>query len=269
MSSPIYELLKRPDELFIVEHAHLQPRFVEDSVRFPLKAALDRHPELDDGTISSPARRTSRRSTATTSSPNGRAPSASCGPARRRAGAEPYRAARLADRLPERRADCDARTVDGAHARRTPAQPSLHPREPPALGGDRAQRSARRPTEAPEAMRRAHDIPLAGGGDAGTRSSRRRTPRVRLRRVEVGRKLRCRCTRPSSGRRKPAPASRSSVGAPPDPTARCTEPCSRGRAGRWPRCPYPVCERERELRHRRAGGATASPGCPATCLECP
>src|ERR687887_1756282 len=28
MSSPIYELLKRPDELFVVEHAHLQPRFV-------------------------------------------------------------------------------------------------------------------------------------------------------------------------------------------------------------------------------------------------
>src|ERR671931_505442 len=33
MSSPIYELLKRPDGLFVVEHAHLQPRFVEDSVR--------------------------------------------------------------------------------------------------------------------------------------------------------------------------------------------------------------------------------------------
>src|SRR5919197_1998354 len=39
MSSPIYELLKRPDELFVVEHAHLQPRFVEDSVRVALKAA--------------------------------------------------------------------------------------------------------------------------------------------------------------------------------------------------------------------------------------
>ena len=33
MSAPVYELLKRPDELFVVEHAHLQPRFVEDSVR--------------------------------------------------------------------------------------------------------------------------------------------------------------------------------------------------------------------------------------------
>jgi GTP cyclohydrolase I/GTP cyclohydrolase-4 len=48
MSSPIYELLKRPDELFVVEHAHLQPRFVEDSVRFALAATLERYPELDD-----------------------------------------------------------------------------------------------------------------------------------------------------------------------------------------------------------------------------
>src|SRR5438445_451968 len=48
MSSPVYELLKRPDELFVVEHAHLQPRFVEDSVRFALKAVLDRYPALDD-----------------------------------------------------------------------------------------------------------------------------------------------------------------------------------------------------------------------------
>jgi GTP cyclohydrolase IV len=49
MSSPVYELLKRPDELFVVEHAHLRPRFVEDSVRSALKETLDRYPELDDG----------------------------------------------------------------------------------------------------------------------------------------------------------------------------------------------------------------------------
>jgi GTP cyclohydrolase I/GTP cyclohydrolase-4 len=48
MSSPIYELLKRPDELFVVEHAHLQPRFVEDSVRIALKTAVDTYPELAD-----------------------------------------------------------------------------------------------------------------------------------------------------------------------------------------------------------------------------
>src|SRR5256714_4407013 len=49
MSSPIYELLKRPDELFVVEHAHLQPRFVEDSVRIALRDALAAYPGLADG----------------------------------------------------------------------------------------------------------------------------------------------------------------------------------------------------------------------------
>jgi GTP cyclohydrolase-4 len=49
MSAPVYELLKRPDELFVVEHAHLQPRFVEDSVRLALKGVLDAYPGLDDG----------------------------------------------------------------------------------------------------------------------------------------------------------------------------------------------------------------------------
>jgi GTP cyclohydrolase IV len=49
MSSPVYELLKRPDELFVVEHAHLQPRFVEDSVRIALRDALAAYPGLGDG----------------------------------------------------------------------------------------------------------------------------------------------------------------------------------------------------------------------------
>jgi len=48
MSAPVYELLKRPDELFVVEHAHLQPRFVEDSVRLALKGTLDAYPRLSD-----------------------------------------------------------------------------------------------------------------------------------------------------------------------------------------------------------------------------
>ena len=48
MSAPVYELLKRPDELFVVEHAHLQPRFVEDSVRLALKGVIERYPSLDD-----------------------------------------------------------------------------------------------------------------------------------------------------------------------------------------------------------------------------
>ena len=48
MSAPVFELLKRPDELFVVEHAHLQPRFVEDSVRVAIKSLLDEVPELAD-----------------------------------------------------------------------------------------------------------------------------------------------------------------------------------------------------------------------------
>jgi GTP cyclohydrolase I/GTP cyclohydrolase-4 len=49
MSSPVFELLKRPDERFVVEHAHLRPRFVEDSVRIALATTLERFPELADG----------------------------------------------------------------------------------------------------------------------------------------------------------------------------------------------------------------------------
>jgi GTP cyclohydrolase-4 len=48
MSSPVYELLKRPDELFVVEHAHLTPRFVEDSVRLMIRYALAEHAGLAD-----------------------------------------------------------------------------------------------------------------------------------------------------------------------------------------------------------------------------
>jgi GTP cyclohydrolase IV len=49
MSAPIHDLLKRPDELFVVEHAHLQPRFVEDSVRHSLRDALETLTQLEDG----------------------------------------------------------------------------------------------------------------------------------------------------------------------------------------------------------------------------
>jgi GTP cyclohydrolase IV len=54
MSAPVYELLKRPDELFVVEHAHLRPRFVEDSVRHALRDVLAAHPDLgqDDFVLS-------------------------------------------------------------------------------------------------------------------------------------------------------------------------------------------------------------------------
>ena len=48
MSSETYDLLKRPDELFVVNKAHQAPRFVEDAVREMLRYAhdvLDRFPD--------------------------------------------------------------------------------------------------------------------------------------------------------------------------------------------------------------------------------
>jgi len=49
MSAPIFELLKRPDELYVVEQAHLHPRFVEDSVRLMVAGALEHYSDLTDG----------------------------------------------------------------------------------------------------------------------------------------------------------------------------------------------------------------------------
>jgi len=48
MSSEIYELLKRPDERYVVEKAHRRPRFVEDSVREMVRGVLERYPDLPD-----------------------------------------------------------------------------------------------------------------------------------------------------------------------------------------------------------------------------
>jgi GTP cyclohydrolase-4 len=48
MSSESYDLLKRPDELFVVEKAHRHPRFVEDTVREILRNFVNTYPELSD-----------------------------------------------------------------------------------------------------------------------------------------------------------------------------------------------------------------------------
>ena len=48
MSAPVYGLLKRPDELHVVEQAHAHARFVEDSVRLALAETLATY-ALDDG----------------------------------------------------------------------------------------------------------------------------------------------------------------------------------------------------------------------------
>jgi GTP cyclohydrolase IV len=47
MSSEIYELMKRSDEVAVVERAHARPRFVEDCVREMVAGVVTRFPELD------------------------------------------------------------------------------------------------------------------------------------------------------------------------------------------------------------------------------
>ena len=51
MSSETYDLLKRPDEFFIVNKAHQNPKFVEDVVRGILARALDVYADFPDETF--------------------------------------------------------------------------------------------------------------------------------------------------------------------------------------------------------------------------
>jgi GTP cyclohydrolase-4 len=51
MSSETYDLLKRPDEFFVVNKAHHNPKFVEDVVRGILARALDVYADLGDETF--------------------------------------------------------------------------------------------------------------------------------------------------------------------------------------------------------------------------
>ncbi len=51
MSSENYALLKRPDELYIVNKAHNNPRFVEDVVREILSAIVEKYTDLSDDTF--------------------------------------------------------------------------------------------------------------------------------------------------------------------------------------------------------------------------
>ncbi|MDE2572208.1 MAG: GTP cyclohydrolase I FolE2 [bacterium] len=51
MSSETYGLLKRPDEFFIVNKAHQNPKFVEDVVRGILARALDMYADFPDQTF--------------------------------------------------------------------------------------------------------------------------------------------------------------------------------------------------------------------------
>ncbi len=51
MSSENYALLKRPDELYIVNKAHANPRFVEDVVREVLRGVVEKYSDLPDDTF--------------------------------------------------------------------------------------------------------------------------------------------------------------------------------------------------------------------------
>jgi GTP cyclohydrolase-4 len=51
MSSETYDLLKRPDEFFIVNKSHHNPKFVEDVVRGIMARALDVYADFPDDTF--------------------------------------------------------------------------------------------------------------------------------------------------------------------------------------------------------------------------
>ena len=51
MSSEIYELMKRSDEVEVVEKAHRRPRFVEDCVREMVAGVVRAFPDLDDASF--------------------------------------------------------------------------------------------------------------------------------------------------------------------------------------------------------------------------
>jgi GTP cyclohydrolase-4 len=51
MSSEIYELMKRPDEMSVVVKAHENPRFVEDCVREMVRQVVADYPDLPDATF--------------------------------------------------------------------------------------------------------------------------------------------------------------------------------------------------------------------------
>ncbi len=51
MSSEIYELMKRSDEVEVVEKAHRRPRFVEDCVREMVAGVVRAFPQLDGGSF--------------------------------------------------------------------------------------------------------------------------------------------------------------------------------------------------------------------------
>ena len=200
MSSPIYELLKRPDELFVVEHAHLQPRFVEDSVRYALSATLERYPELADGDFVHSRQvnlETIHRHDvlAERSSTVGELRAELDGDATRRA----HRAARLAQRRLNVARTVTAKSVAGRHVSLRALAAAAPAQELEALRGHRPQRQRVAAGERPAARRRARDLALAGRRELERDPQRAEDRRRRGRRRSASaRTARCRCRRRST-----------------------------------------------------------------------
>jgi GTP cyclohydrolase-4 len=57
MSSETYDLLKRPDEFFVVNRAHRNPKFVEDVVRGIVARVLETYPSFADDSFVSASQR--------------------------------------------------------------------------------------------------------------------------------------------------------------------------------------------------------------------
>ena len=131
MSSEIYELMKRSDEVEVVEKAHRRPRFVEDCVREMVGGVVEAFPWLsDDGFVS--ARQENLETIHqhnVVAERHGTLGELRTEIAQRAARAAPHRAAQLARRLAQARlragavrADADVVAALGhlAQARRSP-----------------------------------------------------------------------------------------------------------------------------------------------------
>ena len=151
MSSPVYELLKRPDELFVVEHAHLQPRFVEDSVRIALRDTLAAYPELDadDFLLSRQVNLETIHTHDVVAERYGTAGELRAELDGGEAAGAPHRAARVARasgrRLPSRASEAETRLGPGAQA--ADVRP-VRGRAPPARPAPRRRSPARAPPAA-------------------------------------------------------------------------------------------------------------------------
>ena len=154
MSSEIYELMKRSDEVAVVEKAHRNPRFVEDCVREMVRRVAERLPAASaTAASSSPARRTWRRSTATPWSPSAPACSPRSSPSSRAASTRRHHMTERewleAPCAPERASARSASQPPRACAARAPSPAACAARRSSRRRRSRSPRPPRRPARRP------------------------------------------------------------------------------------------------------------------------